>query len=128
MVLTLLAILIAALVVLAVAGAFLPQKVSTIARMVIVGLMAILAAVALALPDEAVMRLALDPMSASFLLLVCLAAVPHADGGPLKLAGTALALLAADGFVLVVGVALAASVTVVSPPPLAGGGWGRGRC
>jgi hydrogenase-4 component B len=118
-VLTLLAILIAALVVLALAGAFLPQKVMTFSRMVIAGLMAILAAVALALP-------ALDPMSASFLLLICIAAVSSAEGGPLKLAGTALALLAADGFVLVVGVALAAIATVVSPPPLAGGGWGEG--
>src|SRR5690349_7707263 len=76
---------------------------------------AVLACVALVVPDMASfplppLWLALDPMAASFLLLAGVAVAAHADGGPMALAGMALALIAANSFALAAGlVAIIAS-------------------
>jgi hydrogenase-4 component B len=128
-VLTLLAILIAALVGLAIASAVVPRSAVTLGTAGISGLVVLLAlasllvggqTVTLALPigpPGGAMHLALDPLGAAFLALLCVAAIPCAvfataepDTAPAPLAGLpallaamALTVLAADIFVLAVG-------------------------
>jgi formate hydrogenlyase subunit 3/multisubunit Na+/H+ antiporter MnhD subunit len=118
-VLILLAILIAALLVLAAVAAFIPTRIGEWGCTGIAGAIALLAIVALAVPEtmtrltppgETPLRLALDPLGASFLLLLGLAAVVRPDGGPLGFAGAALAFVAADAFALVAGIVLAVFV------------------
>jgi len=131
-VLTLLAILIAALVALAVAAAFVPRAAVTFGSACLAGLVVLLALAAvagfeapavLALPfgpAGVTMRLALDPLGACFLLLVFVGAAPSvlfADVDPdaaaasraslpASLAAMALSVLAADPFTLVLGLLL----------------------
>lgn len=135
MVLTLLAILIAVLVALAPAAAFAPRHAVAIGSAGIAALVALLAvaflagqedASVLALPlgpAGAAMHLALDPLAASVLLFVFVAAIPDtlcADRAPrvslpLLLAGIALILLAADAFALAAGLLLWAFATSYPP-------------
>ena len=116
MVLILLAVLIAALVVLSAAATFVPARVAALGCTGIAAAIALLAAGALVFPGSMTLlsatpvHLALDPLGASFLLLLGIAAVLRTDGGPLGIAGTALALLAANSFALVIGVVAAAFV------------------
>ena len=107
-VLILLAILVAALVVLAAARSLLTPRVVTYGTMGAAAAIAVLACVALVLPDMASFQLpplwlALDPMGASFLLLMGVAATARADSGPTALAGMALALIAGNSFALAAG-------------------------
>jgi hydrogenase-4 component B len=128
-VLTLLAILIAALVVLAAVTAFVPRPVVAFGSAGISGLAILLVLAAMAGADGATllvlplgtagvaMHLALDSISLCFLLLVFLAGVPSAlflaaqpdalhAALPASLAAMALIMLAADPFTLVVGLLL----------------------
>jgi formate hydrogenlyase subunit 3/multisubunit Na+/H+ antiporter MnhD subunit len=107
-VLILLAILVAALVVLAAVRSLVPPHMVTFGTMGGAAAIAVLACVALVVPDMASFQLpplwlALDPMGASFLLLMGVAATARADAGPLTLAGMALALIAGNGFALTAG-------------------------
>lgn len=85
------------------------------------GIAGLVALLALAVP------LGLDPLGASFLLL----AAVTIEVAPVAFAGTVLALVATDGFLLVVGVAVAL-VGLGHPhpnsPPLRGRGWGCWSC
>ena len=117
MVLTLIAILVAALVVLGTVASFLPRiavtaGVAGICVLVVVLAVAVLASGAgastLAVPigpPGASMHLALDPLAASFLLLLFLV-MPCAETAPLPLAAVAVTVLAGDGFTLAVGLLL----------------------
>ena len=66
------------------------------------------------------MHLALDPLAASFLLLLFLV-VPCADTAPLPLAAVAITLLAGDGFTLSVGLLLLGGERVAAPRRPCGG-------
>ena len=118
MVLTLLAVLLALLAALAAVDAIVPRSVAT--RYAVPGVSAAvvaLAVVALAErtglatlqlpvgPPGAALRLALDPLGASFLLLLFIV-LPLAGTAPLPLAGAGLVVVAGDGFALAVGVLL----------------------
>ncbi len=116
MVLTLLVILIAALVVLAAVAAFIPRRAARAAGIGICGAVVLLAVVALTSggmttlelpigPAGTALHFALDPLAASFLLLLFLA-MPCADAAPLPLAAVTLGLLAGDGFALTAGLLL----------------------
>lgn len=121
MVLTLLAILIAALVLLGAANSLVPRRPQEWACTAAAALMMALAAVALvgiggtALrlplgPPSAAIHLALDPLGASFLLLLSLAALPRAvceRAAPVPMAAMALIVIAADGFTLALGLLIA---------------------
>jgi len=114
-VLILLAILVAALVVLAAVRSLAPAHVVRFGTMGGAAAIAVLACVALVVPDMASfplppLWLALDPIGASFLLLAGVAATARADAGPLALAGMALALIAGNGFALTAGF-----VAVIAP-------------
>jgi hydrogenase-4 component B len=115
-ILTLVAILIAALLVAAAVARFVPPVAVTAGVAAICVLVAVLAAVALSqgagaatltLPvgPAGAMHLTLDPLAASFLLLLFLV-VPCGDTAPLPLAALAITLLAGDGFTLSAGVLL----------------------
>jgi len=111
-VLILLAILIAAQVVLAAVGSRVPARMAQFCATGIAAAMAILACVSLVFPDmEPVLapplRLQLDPMGASFLLLAGVANTLRADSRQVALAGTALALISGNALMLAVGVAAA---------------------
>ena len=114
MILALVAILIAALLVVAVVARLVPPVAVAAGVAAVCVLVAVLAAVALSqgaaaatlmLPVGAPMHLALDPLGASFLLLLFLV-VPCVDTAPLPLAALGITLLAGDGFTLSVGVLL----------------------
>jgi formate hydrogenlyase subunit 3/multisubunit Na+/H+ antiporter MnhD subunit len=125
-VLTLLAILIAALVASAAVAAFVPRSVVAYGSAGAAAVVVLLALVALADASEmgslalplgpagSAMHLVLDPLGASFLLLVFLAAGPralfaeHIPGSPLAHAALALILLAADACTLAAGLLLLA--------------------
>ena len=120
MILTLLAILIAALVVLALVAGLLPRIAVTAAAagicVLVVVALAVLAsgtgATTLAVPigpPGARMHLALDPLAASFLLLLFVV-MPCAETAPLPLAATAVTVLAGDGFTMAVGLLLVGGV------------------
>ena len=107
-ILILLAILIAALVVLAAVRSLVPARVVVFGTMGSAAAIAVLACVALVVPDMASFSLpplwlALDPMGASFLLLAGIAAMARTDGSPVALAGMALALIAGNSFALAAG-------------------------
>jgi hydrogenase-4 component B len=116
-VLTLLAVLIGLLALLAVAGAFVSPALTAYGVAGASAAVVVLAAVALVGgtglvamqvpvgPPGAALHLALDPLGASFLLLLFIV-MPLAGTAPLPLAGTGLAVLAGDGFALAVGVLL----------------------
>jgi hydrogenase-4 component B len=124
--LTLLAILIAALVALAIAAVFVPRSVVTAGTAAISGMIVLLVvawllsgshAAVLVLPigpPGGAMHLALDPLGAAFLLLVFVAAIPCVifagaeqdvvlAGIPASLAAMGLILLAGDAFALALG-------------------------
>ena len=112
MVLILLAIVIAAQVVLAAVSSLVPAQVVRFGTAGVAAAMAVLACIALILPDTASVfappfQLKLDAMGASFLLLAAIASTLRADGRQLALAGTALALLSGNALMLAVGVAAA---------------------
>lgn len=124
MALTLLAILIAALLVLAALSALLPRRIVALGCAGACGLVIVLAIAALAVPDQfgtqalalgppgAAMRLALTPLAAAFLLLVFLAALACALCGevsPVLLGGMVLVPLAADALSLAAGLLLIGS-------------------
>ena len=114
MVLILFAILIAALVILAAISRVVPRFVVAAVSVGISALVVVLMVVALAAgidmitlelpigPAGAAMRLSLDPLAASFLLVLFLV-VPCANSAPLPLAALALTVLADDGLTLAVG-------------------------
>lgn len=107
-ILILLAILIAALVVLAAVRSLVPARVVVFGTMGSAAAIAVLACVALVVPDMASFSLpplwlALDPMGASFLLLAGIAAMARTNGSPVALAGMALALIAGNSFALAAG-------------------------
>ncbi len=120
-VLTLLAILVAALVVLAPVAGLVPRIAATAGAAGICALVVVLAVVVLASgagaatlavpigPPGASMHLALDPLAASFLLLLFLV-MPCAETAPLPLAAMAITVLAGDGFTLAVGLLLLGGV------------------
>ena len=122
LVLTLIAILIAALVVLALVAGILPRIAVTAGVAGISVLVALLAVAVLASgagaatlavpigPPGARMHLTLDPLAASFLLLLFLV-MPCAETAPLPLAATAVTVLAGDGFTLAVGLLLLGGVS-----------------
>ena len=107
MVLTLIAILVAALVLLALVAGILPRVAVTAGVAGISVLVALLAVAVLASgagattlavpigPPGAWMHLALDPLAASFLLLLFLV-MPCAETAPLPLAATAVTVLAGE--------------------------------
>ena len=121
MVLTLFAILVAALVVLALVAGLMPRIATTVGAAGICALVVVLAVAVLASgagaatltvpigPAGARMHLALDPLAASFLLLLFLV-MPCAETSPLALAATAVTVLAGDGFTLAVGLLLLGGV------------------
>ena len=119
MILTLLAILIAALAVLGLVTGLLPRIAVTAAVAgicVLIVALAVLAsgtgATTLAVPigpPGARMHLALDPLAASFLLLLFVV-MPCAETAPLPLAATAVTVLAGDGFTMAVGLLLVGGV------------------
>jgi hydrogenase-4 component B len=111
-VLILLAILIAAQVVLAAVSTLVPAQVVRFGAAGITAAMALLACAALIFPDTASLlaaplRLQLDAMGASFLLLAGVASMLRADGRQVALAGTALTLISGNALMLAVGVAAA---------------------
>jgi formate hydrogenlyase subunit 3/multisubunit Na+/H+ antiporter MnhD subunit len=118
-ILTLLAILIAALAVLGLVTGLLPRIAVTAAVAgicVLIVALAVLAsgtgATTLAVPigpPGARMHLALDPLAASFLLLLFVV-MPCAETAPLPLAATAVTVLAGDGFTMAVGLLLVGGV------------------
>jgi hydrogenase-4 component B len=120
-VLTLIAILIAALVVLATVAGFLPRVAVTAGVAGICVLVVVLAVAVLATgagastlaapigPPGISTYLALDPLAASFLLLLFLV-MPCAETAPLSLAAVAVIVLAGDGFSLAVGLLLLGGV------------------
>lgn len=122
MILIVLAILVAALVVLAAVAGVVPRIAVVAGAAGICGLVVVLAVVALANgagaatlalpigPPGAALSLALDPLAASFLLLLFLV-MPCAETAPLPLAAIGITVLAGDGFMLVAGVLLLGGVT-----------------
>ncbi|MGC1411185.1 MAG: proton-conducting transporter membrane subunit [Acetobacteraceae bacterium] len=122
MVLILLAILIAALAILAAVSCAVPRIIVAAVSVGISAVVVVLAVVALAAgadmatlelpigPAGAAMHLALDPLAASFLLLLFLV-IPCANRAPLPLAALALMVLAGDGFTLGVGLLVLGGVT-----------------
>ena len=125
MVLILLAILIAALVILAAVSRFLPRivvPVGSVGVSFVVVVLVVAALVAggmttLELPiglAGAAAHLALDPLGASFLLLLFLV-TPCAETAPLPLAALALTVLAGDGFVLGAGLLLLGGTNSLRP-------------
>lgn len=126
MVLILLAILVAALALLAAVARLAPGIAVTASRAGLCGGVVTLAAVMLAtgasvntlefpmaLPGP-VMRLALDPLSASF-LMVLFVVTPCASAAPLRLAAMAITLLAGNGFVLAVGLLMLGGMAALRP-------------
>jgi hydrogenase-4 component B len=121
-ILTLFAILIAVLVVLGAAAGWLPRGAAVAGTAGICGLIVVLAVVTLASgagsavlelpigPPGTAVYFALDPLAASFLLLLFLV-MPCADAAPLPLAAMAITVLAGDSFTLVVGLLLLGGVT-----------------
>jgi hypothetical protein len=117
LILMLLAIVIAALVMLVAAARLVPSIVVTAGSVGICGVAVVLAMAALVFgpgistlhlpigPMGAVMPFALDPLAASFLLLIFLV-MPCGDTAPLPLAAMAIVVLAGDGFALAVGLLL----------------------
>jgi hydrogenase-4 component B len=118
---TLLAILVAALVVLAAVSSVVPQRVMMLASAGACGLAILLAVAALADPAEmttlplpvgpagAAMHLSLDPLGACVLLLLFIAGLACAvclEASPVTLAGMALIVMAGDAFVLAAGLLL----------------------
>ena len=126
MVLILFAILIAALVILAAISRVVPRFVVAAVSVGISALVVVLMVVALAAgidmitlelpigPAGAAMRLSLDPLAASFLLVLFLV-VPCANSAPLPLAALALTVLADDGLTLAVGLLMLGGVTLLRP-------------
>ena len=126
MVLILFAILIAALVILAAVSRVVPRFVVAAVSVGISALVVVLMVVALAAgidmitlelpigPAGAAMRLSLDPLAASFLLVLFLV-VPCANSAPLPLAALALTVLADDGLTLAVGLLMLGGVTLLRP-------------
>ncbi len=122
MILTLFAILIAVLVLLEAVAGFVPRNAVVAGTVCICGLVVVLAVVTQANgagptafelpigPPGAAVHLALDPLAASFLLLMFLL-VPCADTAPLPLAAMAITVLAGDSFTLVVGLLLLGGTT-----------------
>jgi hydrogenase-4 component B len=125
-VLILFAILIAALVILAAISRVVPRFVVAAVSVGISALVVVLMVVALAAgidmitlelpigPAGAAMRLSLDPLAASFLLVLFLV-VPCANSAPLPLAALALTVLADDGLSLAVGLLMLGGVTLLRP-------------
>jgi hydrogenase-4 component B len=125
-VLILFAILIAALVILAAISRVVPRFVVAAVSVGISALVVVLMVVALAAgidmitlelpigPAGAAMRLSLDPLAASFLLVLFLV-VPCANSAPLPLAALALTVLADDGLTLAVGLLMLGGVTLLRP-------------
>jgi formate hydrogenlyase subunit 3/multisubunit Na+/H+ antiporter MnhD subunit len=120
-VLTLFAILIAALAVLGAVACFVPRVAVTVGSAGICCGVALLSVAALAGagaatlelpigPWGAGLHLALDPLAASFLLLLFLV-MPCADTAPLPLAAMGITLLAGDGFSLAAGLLLLGGTT-----------------
>jgi hydrogenase-4 component B len=114
--LTLLAMLAAGLLAMAAVAGIVPRRVVTVGVIGISALMVALAGVILATgagmatvlpigPPGAVVHLAVDPLAASFLLLLFLLA-PCETVAPLTLAGVALTVLAGDALALAVGLLL----------------------
>ena len=121
MVLTLSAILIAALVVLGAVACFVPRVAVTVGSAGICCAVALLSVAALTGagaatlelpigPWGAGLHLALDPLAASFLFLLFLV-MPCADTAPLLLAAMGITLLAGDGFTLAAGLLLLGGTT-----------------
>jgi hydrogenase-4 component B len=125
-VLILFAILIAALVILAAISRVVPRFVVAAVSVGISAVVVVLTVVALAAgidmitlelpigPAGAAMRLSLDPLAASFLLVLFLV-VPCANSAPLPLAALALTVLADDGLALAVGLLMLGGVTLLRP-------------
>jgi len=120
-VLTLFAILIAALAVLGAVACFVPRLAVTVGSAgiccaaVVLSVAALTGAGAATLqlptgPWGAGLHLALDPLAASFLLLLFLV-MPCADTAPLPLAAMGITALAGDGFTLAVGLLLLGGTT-----------------
>ena len=116
MLLILLASLVAGLAVVAAIAGRLPRSALTVVVGAICGLVVVISSVATAAggtsiltlplgPAGAVTHLAVDPMAASFLLLLFVT-IPWEAPAPLPLAGLGLTLLAGDGFTLAVGLLL----------------------
>ncbi len=122
MILTLFAILVAALVTLGVVAGFVPRVATAAGTAGICGLAVVLAAMVLANgagpttlvlpigPPDTAVRLALDPLAASFALLVFLV-MPCAAAAPLPLAAMAITVLAGDSFTLAAGLLLLGGTT-----------------
>jgi formate hydrogenlyase subunit 3/multisubunit Na+/H+ antiporter MnhD subunit len=102
-----LAILLAALAAVAPAQRLLPRRMLAIGTIGLCAGVVALAAASLVAGGEAFgpLPLVLDPLAASFLLLLFLA-LPWTGTAPLSLAATGLTLLAGDGFVLAAGLLL----------------------
>jgi hydrogenase-4 component B len=125
-VLILFAILIAALVILAAISRVVPRFVVAAASVGISAVVVVLTVVALVAgtdmttlelpigPAGAAMHLALDPLAASFLLVLFLL-IPCANSAPLPLAALALSVLADDGLSLAVGLLMLGGVTLLRP-------------
>jgi hydrogenase-4 component B len=125
-VLILFAILIAALVILAAISRVVPRFVVAAASVGISAVVVVLTVVALVAgtdmttlelpigPAGAAMHLALDPLAASFLLVLFLL-IPCANSAPLPLAALALTVLADDGLSLAVGLLMLGGVTSLRP-------------
>jgi hydrogenase-4 component B len=125
-VLILFAILIAALVILAAISRVVPRFVVAAVSVGISAVVVVLTVVALVAgtdmttlelpigPAGAAMHLALDPLAASFLLVLFLL-IPCANSAPLPLAALALTVLADDGLTLAVGLLMLGGVTLLRP-------------
>jgi hydrogenase-4 component B len=125
-VLILFAILIAALVILAAISRVVPRFVVAAVSVGISAVVVVLTVVALVAgtdmttlelpigPAGAAMHLALDPLAASFLLVLFLL-IPCANSAPLPLAALALTVLADDGLSLAVGLLMLGGVTLLRP-------------
>jgi hydrogenase-4 component B len=114
-VLTLLAILIAALTLLAILHDVLPHPATIVANLTLCGMVVIVALASLAIGDGASVlelpigmgaaaHLALDPLAASFLAVLFLVMPCGGATPPLRLAAVGVILLAGDPLVLIVGV------------------------
>jgi hydrogenase-4 component B len=130
LILMLLAILVAAMVLLAAVARLVPSIVVTAGSAGICGVAVMLAMAALVVgsgistlhlpigPMGAVMPFALDPLAASFLLLIFLV-MPCGDTAPLPLAAMAIVVLAGDGFALAVGLLLLGGIASLRPAAFA---------
>jgi formate hydrogenlyase subunit 3/multisubunit Na+/H+ antiporter MnhD subunit len=129
-VLTLLAILIAARVVLVAVASRLPRDAEPVVDAGLCLAAAAVAAATLAVggraatttlpfgPEVGGMRFVLDPLAASF-LLVSFVVMPWTDGGPRQMAALAVMVLAGDGFTLVIGLLLSGGTALLRPAAVA---------